>query len=221
MGKRNTVYDEVLNGYLALRNDMISKERTAHEKIAEAKNSIENNSALMDEAVNTGDQDRFVNLHVENEKNKAIIEFFTNVLNQVKKTDATTEQTADELRRKANVEIQRIKQEYTKRICKELVSIVELSNDALLQVELLELAKNKILFNIEHKPENFRIKFNYNDIPMMQGLDQMLQNPSCIQEMKTGKVSAIPNSSIPIVTSRNNWDLPAKNKFSEEAAKWI
>lgn len=219
MGKRDNVYDEVLSGYLALRNDMLNKERTAAEKIEKAQNSIDNNSALMNEAVTSGDQAFYTKLFEENIKNNATIQFFREVLKKAK--DSTgAEADAHELYKKADAEIVRIKSEYEKEMRKALAPIIDMSNEALLQVELLEFAKNRILFNLEHKPEKFRIRFNYNDIPLMRGLNQMLQSPDCIKEM-CGKGVSDPGTMTAVIANGNKWDNPAISRFNEEAAKWI
>lgn len=222
MRKRSTVYDEVFKNYLSLRNKQIETERKANEKIKEAEASISENESKMSAAIASGDQDSYVLAHTENLKNRATIDFFKETLKKIKGTnDADTVSESKELYHKADAEIARIKSEYAKEMCKALEPIIELSNNTLIQIELLELAKNKILHNLQHEPEKFRVSFSFNDIPMMRGLNAMLQSPDCIAELKSGQIAVNPESRTLITVSKNEWDSAAKKAFSEEAGKWV
>ena len=222
MGKKSKVYSEVLNGYLALRDEQRTVESRAKASIEDAQNNIEINTAKMKEAVSSGDQNTYVQLSSENDRLKGTIAFFKEVLEKLKKDqEVSINEKADMLYREADAEIVRIKSEYANEMTKALKPIIEMSNDVLLQVELLELAKNKILRDIEHKPDKFRIQWNYNEYPMMRGLDQMLQHPDCVEKMKSGSVVIDPITHMTLVASRNNWDITSKSRFSEEAAKWV
>lgn len=221
MGKKTSVYDEILQGYLSLRNEQRSVEDRARASIEDAQSSIEANTARINEAVAVGDQDTFVQLSTENAKHSASIEFFKRVLNKAKSENRPeADSKADILYRKADAEINRIKSEYTAEVCEALKPIIEKSNDVLLQLELLELAKNRILLNIKHQQETVRIQFNYNEIPMMRGLNQMLQSPDCIKEM-CGKGVSDHGTMTAVIANGNKWDNPARSRFNEEAAKWI
>jgi len=221
MKRNESVYDEILQGYLSLRNEQRNVEDRARASIEDAQANIDANTAKMSEAVAVGDQDTFVQLSAENERHSASIEFFKRILSKAKtENQPEADSKADMLYHKADVEINRIKSEYVTEICEALKPIIEKSNDVLLQVELLELAKNKILLNLEHKQAQFRVGFNYNDISMMRGLNQMLQSPDCIKEM-CGKGVTDEGIMSGIIATGNKWDKPAKSRFNEEAAKWI
>lgn len=220
MGKKNSVYDEVLNGYLVLRNEVLEKEQKAEEKIAEARNNIDSNSVLMDAAVNAGDQEGFTKLFEDNVKNNATIEFFKQVITKLKNSSLSDTNT-EELYKKADAEITRIKGEYVSDLCKALQPVIEMSNNVLLQIELLEMAKNKIRLNLEHKQESYRIQWNYNEYPVIGALDRMLQNPDFVKEMKSDISVNQSTNAIPVMVGRNNWDITAKTKYNEEAKKWI
>lgn len=221
MKKKDSVYESVLQGYLSMINERRTFEDRTKAGIEDEQASIDANTARMNEAVAGGDKDTFMLLSMENAKHNASIEFYKKALKSYSsENQASTDSKAEALYHMADAEINRIKSEYTAEVCEALKPIIEKSNDVLLQVELLELAKNKIRYNLEHKPEEFRIQFNYNDIGMMRGLNQMLQSPDCITEM-CGKDVTDQATLSAIVCNGNKWDKPARSRFSEEASKWL
>lgn len=210
--KNMSVYEDLLSQYNTLKAVENEKVTNANNKIAAAKEKIEKNKALMEEATKRGDMDIYAELNADNAKNTEIIKFFERVLAAEKQNGAITPEAARDLYNKADVEMAVIKSNYNKSMLEAIKPLIELSNDTYKKLYLLEMAKSKISINLEHK--HCAIGAVTLDLHMMSKLDRLLQ----CNDYK--KLSPDVKGEEKYEYKQYDWQAPARAEIAKEAARW-
>lgn len=214
MGRKNFVYENLFKEYNALRLEELKKTNNAMDKIKDAKAKIEENKKEMEKATEAGDLEAYAELNADNAKNEEIIKFFSGVLEAAKQNTSTTPEKITELCQIANAEIKEIKDNYNAKFIELMQPIIELSLATKTQVDLLELAKDKIHQNLA-KDKNFA---PYNDSfcksDTMKLLNQLLQNNDYKHLDQSHNVNL--NGRV-----ENIWFAKANETRQREAAKWL
>lgn len=214
MSKKNPVYDELFKKYTTARKATKEKEMNALSKIDEAESSIEENKKMMDEALMNEDQETYTRLYEANAKNTAKISFFKGILCKLKDSNKDSEIEAHELYMNADTEISRLKSEFEEEFVKRMMPVLEYAENIKLQVELLELAKNRISNNLENKKSSMLIANSaLTSFPLMGMLDSMVNNATF---QKVSRKMSSPDAKILFY----NWHFSADEKYSAEKAKW-
>lgn len=213
--KSETVYESLLREYLQARQADLEKTATARAKVDEADKTIEANKSLMEEATAAGDMPTYTALKIETTKAEECKKFYKGVLAKAEQNPCISPEAALAMYRKANAEIEKIKQEYNRAMVEAVKPIIELSNDTWLKIYLLQYAMNRIESNLEHKPRGFYPNL-LAGLHVMGSFDKLLQTDEYKQNNPDvpGDVKLEPGK-------RYEWQDPAKAAFKEEAAKWI
>lgn len=211
--KNTKVYEDLRQEFLKLYDAERDKTDKARAKIDEANEQIERNKVLMEEATKNGDLDKYAELKADTAKNNEIIKFFTGVLESTKRNACIDPGQANRMYAAADKEIAALKNKYNKDMVEALRPIIEMSNEAFLQIKLLEMAKSKIKKCLEHSNDIIASTFLEN-MHVMTSLDKLLQcddykryNPDVKGDAKHA-------------FRRYEWQDPAKAKLAEESARW-
>lgn len=210
MAKNNAVYENLLKSYNAVVKEKNDKIANACAKIAEAEQAIKENEARMTEAISAEDQETYMSLFEQNQKHKAVIDFYEGVLEKVNAEDMSA-LNASELMQSANAEINKLMGQYEEKLVSLMQPIIELSANTCAQVNLLRLAQGKIhsckggstLLGWEYK------QYGYDKMPLIVLINQLLQSEAYRQ------------ADLNPMGPRNNWDAAARDKYAKESAKWL
>lgn len=211
--KNTSVYEEMLKEFTTLKAAEDNKTSTARAKIAEANNKIESNNKLMEEATRRGDLESYAELKAENAKATEIVKFYTGVLENVRKVPSIEPGEANRLYAMANREIAALKDEYNAKMIEAIRPIIAFTNELYLQMQLLEMAKNKIRNHLEHTPGTFSADYISN-MHIMDKFDKLLQCDDykrLCPDVKGDEKYAF---------KRYEWQSPIKAELAKESTRW-
>lgn len=211
--KTNAVYEQILKEYTVLKSAEDSKTTNARSKIEEANKQIDKNTSLMEAATKRGDLEAYAELKADTAKNTEIIKFFTGVLENAKRNASIDNVTAQNLYAMANKEIQDLKKEWHEKMIEALRPLTALTNDYLLQMRLLEMAKNKIKNNLEHTPGTTPTTL-FENMHLLDRFDKILQ----CNEYK--KLSPDVKGEEKFEYKRYDWQAPMMAELSQESKRW-
>lgn len=211
--RTNATYEKLLKEYTALKSVEDGKTSNARAKIEEANKAIEKNKVLMEEATKRGDLDTYAELKADTAKNNEVIKFFTGVLEDTKRNATMDNATATKLYGMANKEIQDLKKEWHEKMIEALRPLIALTNDYLLQMRLLEMAKNKIKNNLEHSPGYFPPELFLN-MHLLDRFDKILQ----CEEYK--QMNPDVKGDEKYAFRKYDWQAPINAELSQESKRW-
>ena len=213
MGKNNSVYEELLSNFLAIRKDIAEKTRKAKAEVDESSKNLAVLKDEMHEALSNGDRAKYSEAAREYELNKEFYDYNSNILSEMNTKTLIDPEAAKEVIGKADAEIEKIAAQYNDEMLKLIAPIIELSNKTYAQIELLNLAKDNYRKKLL-KETPCLMRGAYDNVPLMSIINYLVQSRPYREIDPDYAINKVPRS------GEYNWHKAAIEKIEKERVKW-
>lgn len=179
---KKTVYEQLLDRYLSLRNIYAAKETELRSEIAKTTRAINDNKSKLAEAVQNEDQATYIRVSSEQATLESELSYYGQVLNNLleakERDDAYDMDEVQDIMNTASSELNKLCADYNSKIKEMLQPIIDYTNEVKLQYALLRTVKKKTSDNLAKGRYGSVTIFDYSQLPVMGQFDGFLRRIS-------------------------------------------